>query len=269
MSNTIKIGNLEIDSFKVGAADCSIYLGTTKLYPQGEPPTPPVFEGKYKLTLSDSSVISGECDGTPVIYRSDLSAYSQTCVSAEVGDCVTALRSSFINFHNLSSITISSGVTEISGAFEECSGLTSIELPNNVTYIGSESFKYCTNLTGITIPDGVRSVSYAAFSNCYGINEIIIPDSVETIEPYAFVNCTGATNCTIGKGVTSIGYLAFNGCSNLNSITINALTPPGIGNGVFDNTNDCPIYVDCSVVEDFKQASGWASYSSRITCIQQ
>lgn len=36
----MKIGNLDISSFKVGSSDCSIYLGNTKLYPSEEPPTP-------------------------------------------------------------------------------------------------------------------------------------------------------------------------------------------------------------------------------------
>ena len=31
----IKIEDLNIDAFKVGAADCSIYLGTDKIYQQG------------------------------------------------------------------------------------------------------------------------------------------------------------------------------------------------------------------------------------------
>lgn len=35
----MKIGNLDISSFKVGGADCSIYLGDTKLYPQSQPQT--------------------------------------------------------------------------------------------------------------------------------------------------------------------------------------------------------------------------------------
>lgn len=33
----IKLGNLDISAFKVGGADCSIYLGDTKLYPSEEP----------------------------------------------------------------------------------------------------------------------------------------------------------------------------------------------------------------------------------------
>lgn len=33
MSDTIKIGNLDISSFKVGTDDCKVYLGNTLLYP--------------------------------------------------------------------------------------------------------------------------------------------------------------------------------------------------------------------------------------------
>ena len=40
MSDTIKIGNLDISAFKVGSSDCKIYLGDTLLYPQSTPPTP-------------------------------------------------------------------------------------------------------------------------------------------------------------------------------------------------------------------------------------
>lgn len=36
----MKIGNLDISSFKVGSDDCKIYLGNTLLYPQSTPPTP-------------------------------------------------------------------------------------------------------------------------------------------------------------------------------------------------------------------------------------
>ena len=39
MADSIKIGNLDISAFKVGGADCSIYLGDTKLYPQSQPQT--------------------------------------------------------------------------------------------------------------------------------------------------------------------------------------------------------------------------------------
>ena len=42
MANGIKIGNLDISSFKVGSADCKVYLGDTLLYPQSQPSRLPV-----------------------------------------------------------------------------------------------------------------------------------------------------------------------------------------------------------------------------------
>ena len=57
MADTIKIGNLDISSFKVGGADCSIYLGGTKLYPSEEPtPTPtPTYEWK-QYNVGDTTI---------------------------------------------------------------------------------------------------------------------------------------------------------------------------------------------------------------------
>lgn len=59
MADTIKIGNLDINSFKVGGADCSIYLGDTKLYPSEEPtPTPtPTYEWK-QYNVGDTTLPS-------------------------------------------------------------------------------------------------------------------------------------------------------------------------------------------------------------------
>ena len=62
MSDTIKIGNLDINAFKVGSSDCKIYLGDTLLYPQSTPPTPvsscyeviPQPISQYASTIYDS-----------------------------------------------------------------------------------------------------------------------------------------------------------------------------------------------------------------------
>ena len=59
MADSIKIGNLDISSFKVGGADCSIYLGSVKLYPT-EPPTPHDYSQDYFTIVSeeDNNTIS-------------------------------------------------------------------------------------------------------------------------------------------------------------------------------------------------------------------
>ena len=58
-------------------------------------------------------------------------------------------------------------VTRICGfAFDGCSGLTSITIPNSVTTIGNYAFSYCTGLTSITIPNSVTSIDQYAFDGC-------------------------------------------------------------------------------------------------------
>ena len=52
------------------------------------------------------------------------------------------------------------------GAFDGCSGLTSVTIPNSVTSIGESAFKGCSGLTSVTIPNSVESIGSDAFSGC-------------------------------------------------------------------------------------------------------
>ena len=52
------------------------------------------------------------------------------------------------------------------GAFEDCTGLTSIAIPDSVTSIDGSLFRGCTGLTSITIPDSVTSIGGYAFGDC-------------------------------------------------------------------------------------------------------
>jgi hypothetical protein len=67
---------------------------------------------------------------------------------------------------------------------------------------------------------------------------------------------------TIPNSVTSIGDGAFEGCETLTSVTIEAETPPTLGEKAFYNTNNCPIYVPCNAVNAYKTA--WSGYTYRI-----
>lgn len=64
-------------------------------------------------------------------------------------------------------------VTSIGGsAFEDCSALTSVTIPNSVTSIGGSAFSYCTSLTSVTIPNSVTSIESFAFWNCSALSHI-------------------------------------------------------------------------------------------------
>ena len=83
----------------------------------------------------------------------------------------------FYKCRNITSVIIPDTVTEIEdgshdaqtglfyGAFMY-SGITSIEIPKNVTKIGDVAFCGCRNITSITIPDSVTELGDYAFSEC-------------------------------------------------------------------------------------------------------
>lgn len=69
----------------------------------------------------------------------------------------------------------------IDNAFSNCSGLTSISIPNSVTYIGKSAFYGCTALTSITIPNSVTKICDYAFEECKKLSTINFGDNIKSI----------------------------------------------------------------------------------------
>lgn len=70
--------------------------------------------------------------------------------------------------------------------FYRCSGLESINIPDNITKIGQNTFAKCDALKDVTLPDTLTSIGKNAFVNCGSLENITIPKSVSTIEEGAF-----------------------------------------------------------------------------------
>ena len=267
MSDIIKIGTQDA-TFKVGSsAVTAIFLGSTQVYPSSIPPTPVGF--KYKLTLSNGDIVSAETDATSAITNSEISAYSETCVSAEIGEGVTNIGlQAFSDFSGLTSVTIPNSVTSISNfAFYSCSSLTGIIIPSGVTRIGVNTFNSCSGLTSVTIPDGVTSIGNQAFMYCSSLTSVTIPDAVTSIGTGAFEGCSSLTSVTIPSGVTTIDYSTFKGCSSLTSVTIpDALT--SIGNQAFNRCSGLTsITIPDSTTNIGVEAFRHCSSLTGITCL--
>jgi len=68
---------------------------------------------------------------------------------------------------NVAYDNVTYSVTSIGNkAFECCTGLTNVRIPNSVTSLGEKSFFGCSNLTSVTIGKGVTSIGDYAFSGC-------------------------------------------------------------------------------------------------------
>ena len=122
---------------------------------------------------------------------------------------------------SLTSIVLPNSITSIKDwAFHECTSITSISLGNSVTSIGDGAFAWCTALTSITIGNTVTSIGAMAFYGCYSLISVTIGNAVTSIGNYAFSLCSSITSIILPNSVTSIGDGAFNSCSSLVSITI-------------------------------------------------
>ncbi|MCQ2292598.1 MAG: leucine-rich repeat domain-containing protein [Bacteroidaceae bacterium] len=183
----------------------------------------PALGGDAEVTFGSTNYSGSVVIPSKVTYEG--TTYSVTSIGIGAFDLCSGL----------TSVTIPNSVTSIGeAAFSDCSGLTSVTIPSSVTSIGSSAFCYCCGLTSVTIPEGVTSIGGFAFSLCSGLTSVTIGNGVESIGNYAFFDCSGLTSVTIGNGVESIGSSAFQNCSGLTSVTI----PEGvtsIGNYAFCN----------------------------------
>jgi len=140
-------------------------------------------------------------------------------------------------------------------AFNRCSALTELTVPDSVVGIGDEAFWFCGELTKLTLGKGVRDVGSGLSQYCSKLTQIVVdsdneaysshdgvllnkdktcliqapigitgtytvPDSVTRIEANAFLNCNQLSGVVFGKGVREIGEDAFNGCVQLTELTI-------------------------------------------------
>jgi hypothetical protein len=166
-------------------------------------------------------------------------------------------------------------------AFSECSGLTSVKLPNSVTIIKSQAFYGCRNLTSVDLGNSVTTIQANAFALCpamtsvtipntvttldngvflcSGFTSIVIPNSVTSIPDNTFSGCTALTSVVIGSGVTAIGRYALHDCTALTNLICLATTPPAFDDAGFDETayETVQLTVPKGSMDAYQTASNW------------
>lgn len=102
--------------------------------------------------------------------------------------------------------------------------LTSVQIPDTVTEIGSNAFYNCTSLKSVTIQDNkpscVKKIGRQAFMFCSELTDISILDSVTEIGSEAFHQCEKLDTVTIPEGVTSVADGMFSYCYSLHTVTL-------------------------------------------------
>lgn len=148
---------------------------------------------------------------------------------------VTEIRPyAFQNCTNLISLELPDSVTVIRKAFYNCDALVKVILGNKLTKIDEYTFYNCDSLTNITIPHSVITIESKAFQSCNSLTTVTFGDGLTTIKEYAFQGCSSLTSIVIPNSTTTIESFAFQGCSSLKDVIIpNNVT--NIGKGVFQD----------------------------------
>ncbi|MBE6589778.1 MAG: NINE protein [Ruminococcaceae bacterium] len=117
-------------------------------------------------------------------------------------------------------------------AFQNCTQLTQINLPDDLLSVGIYAFENCSALTAISFPT-ISVISEGMLKGCSSLSKFEISWNVEIIEAYAFAGCSGLLSVgtdtegefIVPTSVRSIGEGAFNGCSKMTHLNV-----PFVGN---------------------------------------
>ena len=174
------------------------------------------------------------------------------------------------------------GITDISNAFQGCTNLWEITLPDNLSTIGDAAFANCKSLNSIILPENIVSIGDSSFYECTSLNSVIFEEGAHIntiggggIYPYygesygggAFSKCISLQSIDIPQSITKLEAFAFSE-SGLKSIYIRALTPPSL-TAVKQVARDsyayaqfpsgCTAYVPFETFDTYKDNKTWSS----------
>ena len=127
--------------------------------------------------------------------------------------------------------------------------------PTQPATIYSQAFKDCTNITDIVFPDNLTEISSYAFEGCTSLDNVVIPPSVTNIGAYAFYGCTALHNVLCRPFTApTLGTDAFTGCNASLQICV-----PALGNyryktnwtSYYENT----VLTDCEFLDESDELS--------------
>ncbi len=104
------------------------------------------------------------------------------------GSIVEVGEATFYNCHSMNgALVLEDGITDIGclsfGSSSSSTGFTSVSLPSTLKNIGPYAFQFCTHISTITLPEGLEVISDGAFDHMTGITDekMVIPSTVHTI----------------------------------------------------------------------------------------
>lgn len=206
----------------------------------------------------------------------------------------------FYNFTNLVSADLGNVEHIGDSAFENCSSLTSIIIPETTKNIGSKAFYGCEAVTNITASFNGRVEDYA-FAFCSKVSECDFSNSnINNLNEYAFydfgvlrpnwrqktlildfskstfknipLRCFGASMYNYRKineqfifppSVIGIGSYAFQYSDSCDFYFMSTIVP-SLERSAWENSTNIKIFVPYNAVNSYKTATNWVTQASNI-----
>ena len=143
-------------------------------------------------------------------------------------------------------------------------GCYKTHIPGDIKGIGDCAFRNVRNLQSVELQENVTFVGKEAFNGCGDLKELRLSDAIERIDDYAFQSCDSLTSIDLPEHLTTVGFRAFARCTGLQAVNCTAATPPTIDETSFSNTS-CPFYVPCAYITTYRSAPVWSDFGNRLS----
>ena len=148
---------------------------------------------------------------------------------------------------------------------------TTYTVPATVTTFTTSAFENCTALAQINLPNSLTDMASRTFYGCTSLKEVTLPDGVTQLMGFNFTDCSALEKVTLPEGITYIGSGAFKNCSALTELTVWAITPPTLESDAFTGVSSSlvvkvpaeglPAYQTADIWKDFElQGNGQAPF---------
>ncbi|MBO7368147.1 MAG: leucine-rich repeat domain-containing protein [Paludibacteraceae bacterium] len=246
------------------------------------------FDGCYGLesiTVDENNKEFDSRENCNAVIESKSNTLIVGCKTTVIPNSVLSIGAYAFYDSGITSIQIPNNVLEIkNSAFEGCNFLESIEIPKSVTSIGKRCFMRSW-LKSIVILGDITTIQEQTFYECLRLVSVKTASSVG-VEYGAFYDCSELESLSVNGGITSMGRLAFSGCEKLKILELSS-DVESLNGAAFDDLQKLDLifrgqvppkglcasnpsgkrYVPCNSIDKYREASSSCFWQSEYQCI--
>lgn len=177
------------------------------------------YSGSFEVTLEMANLVT-----IPETVTEEATGNTYTVVAIGENAFAAAWDSSWEDNRpsRIKNISIPKTVTSIGkNAFYNASNLETVTFAkgSQLTSIGEHAFDTCTSLKEIALPDGFKTIGEAAFADCKALKTATVGNALEEIGTEAFKR-SALESISLPSTIKTIGTDAFVDCNSLKAINV-------------------------------------------------